>query len=510
MVLDGAVKRIAFARIAQETNALSPVATTLRDFETAHYLEGGALFDAIEAQREVRGAFRRVELSGFVEAARERRADVVPVPIVSAWSPSSGPLTTECFETLEARLLDGLRRAQRDGALDGMYLCLHGAMGVRGVVDPEQRLARGVRDLLGGAPLVVSHDLHGNVTRARIDTVDALIAYQTNPHRDHARIGRKAGRIVIGTALGEIRPAMAWRSLPMILGGGTTIDFLPPMRTVFRRMRQIERGGEAIAASVLMAHPWNDHPQLGWSTVVVTDGDSAAADRLADQLAELCWACRHAQPPEFWKPREAIAQVRRAWLRRKLGCVTIADASDVTTAGAPGDSTHLLRALLTEGRGLVTYCAVRDPTAVATLWQHPAGARVEIAIGGALDPVSGQALPVSGVIVSKHDQHGYGKTIVFAVDHLRIVIVEGPAMVMRPAFYRDVGLSLWKADIVVVKNFFPFLLWFAPYSRKTMFVRTQGRSDFDAAFQLTFDGPIHPRDIVEDWRARDRARRGLE
>ena len=40
------MKRIAFARIAQETNALSPVATTLADFESAHYLEGDALLRA--------------------------------------------------------------------------------------------------------------------------------------------------------------------------------------------------------------------------------------------------------------------------------------------------------------------------------------------------------------------------------------------------------------------------------------------------------------------------------
>ncbi len=61
----------------------------------------------------------------------------------------------------------------------------------------------------------------------------------------------------------------------------------------------------------------------------------------------------------------------------------------------------------------------------------------------------------------------------------------------------------------MVKNFFPFLMFFLPYSRKTIFVRTRGVTDFDAAFQLRFDGPVHPRDPVEDWRPRDRFRRGL-
>jgi len=504
------VKRIAFARIAQETNALSPVTTTLHDFEASHYLEGDALLAAAGTGNEVSGLYRKVELAGFLAAARERSAEIEPVAIVSAWAPSSGPLAVECFEALEARLLDGVRRAHRASPLAGMYLCLHGAMGVHGMLDPEGRLARGVRDILGGAPLVISHDLHGSLTRARVETVDAIVAYQTNPHRDHARVGRKAGRIVIGAALGELRPAMAWRSLPMILGGGNTIDFLSPMRGVFRRIARAERGGEALAAAALMAHPWNAEPTAGWSTVVVTDGDPAGADRLADELACACWDRRHAQPPAFPTASEAIAAARGARVRRKLGCVTIADVSDVVTAGAPGDSTHLLRALLAEATGLITYCAVRDPQAIELLWRRVPGDRVALAIGGTLDPASSPPLPVKGSIVSKHDRRGFGKTVVLAVDHLRIVITAGPAMVMRPAFYTDVGLSIWKADIVVVKNFFPFLVFFLAYSRKTLFARTRGRSDFDAAFQLAFDGPIHPRDAIDDWRERDRARRGVD
>jgi microcystin degradation protein MlrC len=500
------MKRIAFARIAQETNALSPVATTLADFESSHYLEGDALLRAVTDGPEVPGFFKRAELGGFAAAARARKADVEPVPILSAWSSSGGPLTRACFETLEARIVEQLRAA---GPLDGMYFCLHGAMGVQGIADPETRLLQAARSVIGGAPLVVSHDLHGNLTRARVAAADAIVAYQTNPHRDHARIGRKAGAIAIGTVLGELRPTVAWRTLPMILGGGKTIDFLAPMRAVFRRMRAVERRGDAIAASTLMVHPWNDDPALGWSTIAVTDNDAAAAERIADELAEMCWARRHQQPPAFPDAREAIAMARGARWRRKLGCVTMSDASDVVTAGAPGDSTHLLRALLEHGAGMLTYAAVRDPSAIATLWANRPGDVVAMSIGGTLDAARSAPLPVRGTVVSKHERVGFGRTVVLAVEHLRVVITEGPSMVMRPSFYTEVGLDPWRADIVIVKNFFPFLMYFLPYSRKTIFVRTRGTTDFDAAFSLTFDGPIHPRDPIDTWRDRDQLRRGL-
>ena len=65
-------------------------------------------------------------------------------------------------------------------------------------------------------------------------------------------------------AHGELRPAMAWRTLPMILGGGKTMDFLAPMRPVFRRMRRAERSHAALAATTsrLTAAALRKNPRL--------------------------------------------------------------------------------------------------------------------------------------------------------------------------------------------------------------------------------------------------------
>jgi hypothetical protein len=68
-------------------------------------------------------------------------------------------------------------------------------------------------------------------------------------------------------------------------------------------------------------------------------------------------------------------------------------------------------------------------------------------------------------------------------------------------------LSPLAADVVIVKNFFPFLLFFLPYMRKVLFVKTAGVTDFDAAHGLRFDGPVWPKDVVDDWRDADRRRR---
>lgn len=499
--------RIAFARIAQETNALSPIRTTVDDFRQTHWLEGAELLKACHPLRtEAKGFMRNAELSGFVAAARTL-GDVEPVPLFSSWAVPSGPLSRAAFEEFRDRLDTEIRAA---GPLDGVFLSLHGAMGVEGVRDPETEFLRVARTASRGALVGASYDLHANFTRERVEAATISCAYRTNPHIDHARTGRRAGELLIRAIRGEIRPQTAWRSLPMILGGGKTIDFLPPVVPIFRRMTQMERSGEALSASFCMCHPWNDDPHLGWSVLVHTDGDRDRAERLADELAEAAWEMRAHEPPPFATAEEAIEEARSARLARKLGCVTIADASDVVTAGATGGNTHLVKALVEQGEGLLSYVPLRDPNAVEALWSKPDGTDVTLSVGGTIDPERHEPIEVSGRIRTRRPDGPFGRMVVLDLGHVQLVLTDGLPAAMKPAFYGDLGLDPWKADVVVVKNFFPFRVFFLPYSRRTIYVRTRGLTDLDAAFVLPFANPVHPRDRVEDWRATDRVRRGVD
>ncbi len=500
--------RLAYARFNQETNALSPVATTLPEFERTHLLAGDALGSACTRDNtEAEGFLKNAELSGFVAACRKRGVETVP--LVSAWAVPGGPLTRACFDEILGRITRALASAidAGHGGIDGVYLCLHGAMGVFGLDDPEGEIVRRVREIAGDRPIVVSYDLHGNVTRDVVDNIEALVAYATNPHRDHARTGARSARILVDACAKKARPVMAWRSLPMLLGGGTTLDFFPPLLQIFMRMRALERSGAVLSASLLTCHPWNQNPETGWSVVVVTDGDPAAAERLADELAERAWATRHQLPPVFETSAAAIEKARAAKLRRRLGAVVLADASDVVSAGAPGESTALLGALVRDAQGLVCFAPIRDPAVVDALWDKNEGELVDVELGGKLDPARNAPLAVSAVLEKKTRSHGVDRTLVLAVGTVKIVVVEGPALAIRPAFFKNAGLDPWKADVIVVKNFFPFRMFFLPLSRLTLYVRTAGVTDFDASFSLTFAGPMHPRDPVSGWRETDARRR---
>lgn len=500
--------RIAYGRINHETNAFSPVDTSFEAFTRAHFLEGDALAAACAPDGyEVAGYAKNAELSGLVAALDERRGEVEGVPLLSAWAIPSGPLAEEAFETVTARLLERLRAA---GKVDGVFLSLHGAMTTRRDPHPEARLLEAVRRELGpDVPLAVSFDLHAQLCAKKLAPVTFACAYRTNPHRDHARTGRRAGRILIDTALGKVRPVYRWRTLPMVLGGGTTVDLLPTMRPIFRRMSRMEREPRVLDASLCMVHLWNDDPEIGWSAHVITDGDAALADRLADELADSAWGVREVMPPAFPGALEALQEARAARLARRLGVVCLSDASDVVAAGATGENTNLLRALLEHGQGMVSYAPILDTSVAVELAGRAPGSAVDVEVGGKIDPITNPPLRVRGRLLATQVREPFGHVAVLDLGHVKLVVTEHTPIVMKPAFYRDAGLDPWKADILVVKSFFHFRIYFAAINRRTIYVRTLGLTDVDRALGLTFDGPVHPKDKVDDWRPADRRRRGV-
>jgi len=501
--------RIAFCRISQETNALSPVRTEVEDFRRAQLLEGPALMRACgRTAPEAPGFLHNAELSGFVRAARKLGGERVElVPLFSAWAVPGGKLSAEAQRWFCEKLLADLRAA---GPVDGVFFSMHGAMGAEGETDPEAAFLGAVRAVVGpDVPIAVTLDLHAHLSAPKVDAATIIAAYRTNPHRDHARVGYRAGAILVRTVLGEVRPHLAWRTLPMVLGGGTTMDFLPTMWPVFRRMRRMERDPRVLYVSLFMCHLWNDAPDLGWATCVITDGAPELGERLAEELADAAWGVRHRLPPHFPTPDEAIRTARRARVRRRLGTVCISDASDMVGAGATGENTRLVKALLEQGHGLVSLAPIRDAAVVEELWDVPAGTAVRTRVGGRLAPEENPPLEVRGVVVRKEHTRAFGRAVVLDAGHLKLVVTEGPPLAMRPSFYRDLGLRPWKADICVVKSLFPFRLYFALLNRKTIYARTRGNTDLDAWRRLTFDGPVHPKEFVADWRGADRRRRGV-
>jgi hypothetical protein len=87
---------------------------------------------------------------------------------------------------------------------------------------------------------------------------------------------------------------------------------------------------------------------------------------------------------------------------------------------------------------------------------------------------------------------------------------ELPPLPIKPRFYKDLGLNPWRADLVVVKNFFHYRIYYAAVNRMSVPIQTRGITDFARVLeQQAFNDPVHPRDEVTDWRPADQRRRGV-
>jgi microcystin degradation protein MlrC len=521
--------RIAYARIAQETNVLSPLLTEVSDFERSHYLVEEVLAQACSKdQYEARGFVKNAELSGFVQEISQYTF-IELIPIFSAWAVPSGQLSLACIKTLSQRLLEGIKK---HAPIDGLYLSLHGAMRAEDQVDPDGDLLAMMREVLGDEiPLVASLDLHAVLTNHKVNHADLLVGYRTNPHRDHKKVGQNCARFLIQllqnkyafdppiihpismkptlvknepinptASHAHFRPYVAWRSLPMVLGGGTTLDFLPPMRAIFKRMKTMEQHPHIISVSIYMCQPWHDHPDLGWASYVASNTDKDLAEQYADELADLLWQVRTLQPPSFTPVIEAIAKARKAWWARRSGAVFFADTSDVVMAGAPGNNTIIIQSLIEHAQGLQSFVAIRDPILIDQLQNKNIGDSIETSLGGHLTPQLYPAIPICGLLKFKGESPGFGQALVIQQGSIHICVTQASPGVMKADFYHQLGLNVWKADIVVVKNFFPWRLFCALYNRKSIYVQTKGITDLTAAHTLKFSRDLYPFQPVEQWR----------
>src|ERR1700712_1475128 len=178
--------RIAVGGFLHETNTFAPTKATYEDF-----VHGGG-WPAMARGADVLKTMRNINvgLAGFVEQGQKLGWELLPT-IACGASPSAH-VTEDAFERIVGVMLEGIKAAL---PIDAIYLDLHGAMVTEHLDDGEGEILGRVRHAVGNdLPVVVSLDLHANVTPEMVEHADALIAYRTYPHVDMADTGRAAAR----------------------------------------------------------------------------------------------------------------------------------------------------------------------------------------------------------------------------------------------------------------------------------------------------------------------------
>ena len=163
------MKRILLAKFNHEVGSFNPQRTYYSDF-TIHW---GA--DLLEAARSSNST-----LGGNIDVL-EARSDIELVPTYGAWCNTTGGLVAD--PDMERLIGELLAAVEAHAPVDAVCLSLHGAMAGETEIDPEGRVASGIRQIVGDVPIVAAMDLHAVISQRLVDAADALVFLHTYPLR---------------------------------------------------------------------------------------------------------------------------------------------------------------------------------------------------------------------------------------------------------------------------------------------------------------------------------------
>lgn len=363
--------RVAIAGFMHETNTFAPSKATFEMFERADSWPGLAVGDAIGPA--VAGV--NVPMAGFLEANDEIGFEIAPLLWCSAGP--SAHVTDDAFERIAGGIVSRLEDA---GAVDAVYLDLHGAMVTESFEDGEGELLERVRRAVGpDTPVVASLDLHANVTQAMFRNADALVGFRTYPHVDMAETGARAARLLAEIGRGG-QPAKAMRRTDFLVSINWQCTLVDPAKTVYERLAALERAADVAGVSCLLGFPPADIAECG-PVVVAYGADQPAADRAADALLAEIEALRDGFDGALLEPEAAVAEAMRL-ADGAAAPVLIADTQDNPGGGGDGDTTGLLRALAAAAPEGAVFGLMIDAEAAAEAHAVGVGGAFDAALGG--------------------------------------------------------------------------------------------------------------------------------
>jgi microcystin degradation protein MlrC len=377
--------RIAVGELSHETNTFCQGLTTVAEFRSFMWLSGEEIVRAHSGNRTY--------LGGMLDRASELGVEAVPT--LAAMAYPSGTISREDFESLVDELLAGIRAAL---PVDGVALALHGAGVAEGDDDIEATILAAVRGLVGpDVPIAATLDLHGNVTREMLVHATGLFGVNFYPHVDSYERGQEAIGFLQAVHERKIRPVMHLERLPMMIAP-TTTD-LDPAKKFNELAWEIEDRQGILDCTIFHGFPMTDVPAVGMSVLVTADGDLSAAITAATQLASAIWEARDEYRPRILSPAQAIEEA----LALDGRPIVINDTSDNPGGGAPGDSTHVLRAMVSAGVGSACFGFIFDPEVVAQATSAGIGSSIKVRLGGKTDGLHGAPLEAEAYVKALTD-----------------------------------------------------------------------------------------------------------
>jgi microcystin degradation protein MlrC len=405
---------------------------------------------------------------------------------VSANANPSGIVTDDAFEQIGGLMLQA---AERQKPIDGVLLHLHGAMVVDSYEDGEGELLARLRRVLGpDVPIVVTLDLHANVTQLMADNASALIAFRTYPHVDQYERAWQGAELLERAMQGEVKPKTVIARRPMIYGLDRGRHQKGPMAELIGRGEVLEKSGEALVVSICAGFSRANIRDVGPSVTVTVDmarGDARPhGQTVAEEYMDHAWATRDYESFKLLPVAEAVSRAKAGQPGDKP--LVVADYTDNPGGGGYGDATAFLKGLVEAGVERVAFHAICDPEAVMAGMRAGIGMQTTIALGGKTDPaMGGGPLSLTGEVThltnGKFIAYGpmgggverdYGPSMVFRVGGIDIICITNNGQAVDLGQFTSLGIDPTLYTTVCVKSMQHFRAAFEPIAREVILVDT--------------------------------------
>jgi microcystin degradation protein MlrC len=432
--------RVAVMKFQHETCTFCPGGdVTVEDWtKSGPPVSGDAL---LESDGYIRGFVRQARDYGDMELIGLTSPDNVFGGSSRSWN------TKETFD----HFLDGmLEELKAQLPVDGVYLALHGAMGVRDVPRPEAEIAKRFREVVGpDVPIAATFDLHGNEDEEFLRYANFAMTIKYYPHFDDGEQGERAARALHRTMSGTYKPTTATRRPGVITPTVYQWTGASPSLEIMERAKRWEARETDVFVSVFYGFPWTDVPDVGATIEVMTNNDQALADSIAQDMSDYIWRVRETfADGKLPLPDEAAGIVKSAIAAGKVP-VAVGDHSDRI-----GDATHILRAFEAAGIRKVLYGAITSPATLESLQAGgaKAGDAFEADIGGFTDS-GGQPYSIRGTVAYVGPWAGYDYTaaISFGEGNL-VILVPAYTQITSPGAFKFGPVDPADYDVFVLKS----------------------------------------------------------
>ncbi|MGK5507357.1 M81 family metallopeptidase [Brevibacillus formosus] len=488
--------KVIIGGIAHETNTFSNVPTTLEMFQSYEWDYHETIVNRNRGVRNFPG--------GMVDRAEELGIELLPTFLTFTYP--AGTILREAYDRIKKELLDTI--AATEGA-DAICLGLHGAGVVEGIDDLEGDILASVRQLVGyDIPLIVTLDLHANMTQKMVDEADALLGVHLYPHVDCYERGIEAIDLAHKMVTEGIKPTMHLTRLPLLIP--TSATHHSPAREINEACWAWEKEEGVIDCAFFHGFPYTDIPELGVSVLSVTNNDQELAKKVSEDVASLIWEKRDEFELNMPSPAEGIAMA----LETEGMPIVINETSDNPGGGTPGDGTHLLRAMLEAKLTNACFGFIYDPEVVQIAHQAGVGATMQLSLGGKTDCLHGEPLEVTAYVKALTDgkfiattpmgqggHENFGKSVRLQIEGVDVLVCSVKSQVLDEQIFLLHGIDVTKYKIVALKSSTHFRASFEPISARVITVDSPGLTTLNFRF-FKYERairPIYPLDPATEW-----------